>query len=116
MVRWESAHQMALSLPEAEERDHFGSPSFRVRGKIFAQLSKKESNERRALVKLSAADQSALLMSDPEIFSSVPGWGHHGWTYIQLASIDRTLLRALLFRSWRQVAPKRLAADHADLR
>ena len=75
MTSWKAAHKLALSLPESEERDHFGSPSFRVKGKIFAQLSSQGKSERRALVKLSAADQAALIMSAPETFSSVPQWG-----------------------------------------
>lgn len=78
-VSWHSAHKLALSLPEAEERDHFGCPSFRVNGKIFAQLSAEQEEECRALVKLSSADQVALTMSDPSTFSSAPHWGHRGW-------------------------------------
>ena len=78
MLRWEAAHRLALSLPETEESDHFGNPSFRVKGKIFAQLSGRESEEQRALVKLSAADQAALILSGPETFSSAPHWGRHG--------------------------------------
>jgi hypothetical protein len=29
---------LALALPETVEQDHFGNPSFRVRGKIFATV------------------------------------------------------------------------------
>jgi hypothetical protein len=114
MLSWQAAHKLALSLPEAEERDHFGSPSFRVKGKIFAQLSPRSSNEARALVKLPAADQAALIMSAPETFSSVPQWGHHGWTYVQLATVETSLLRSLLRQSWQLVAPKKLVAQLAQ--
>jgi hypothetical protein len=113
MVSWHAARAFALALPGAEERDHFGSPSFRVKGKIFAQLSPSESKERRALVKLSSADQAALTMSDPETFLPAAHWGHHGWTYIQLATVEELILRDLFLRSWRQIAPKRLAANCA---
>lgn len=107
MLSWETAHRLALSLPDAEERDHFGSPSFRVNGKIFAQLSDQTHQQGRVLVKLSPADQAALTMSDPETFSSVPQWGHHGWTHIQLATVEEFMLRDLLLQSWRLVAPKK---------
>lgn len=113
MLSWEAAHALALSLPNSEERDHFGAPSFRVAGKIFAQLSAQGKSEQRALVKLSSADQSALLMSAPDIFSSVPHWGRHGWTYVRLATVDKSVLHSLLFRSWRLVAPKKLLVDYA---
>ncbi|WP_293394616.1 MmcQ/YjbR family DNA-binding protein [Nevskia sp.] len=112
MLSWQAAHKLALSLPEAEERDHFGSPSFRVTGKIFAQLSARDHEEQRVLVKLSAADQAALTMSDPDTFSAVPQWGQHGWTYVQLATVEESMLRGLLIQSWRQVAPKKLVAAY----
>lgn len=107
MLNWQTAHKLALSLPEAEERDHFGSPSFRVRGKIFAQLSPHTSKEPRALVKLSAADQAALTTSAPETFSTVPQWGRYGWTYVQLAAVDAGVFRDLLMQSWQLAAPKK---------
>lgn len=34
----EDARQLALALPDAIEQDHYGRPSFRVGGKIFATL------------------------------------------------------------------------------
>jgi hypothetical protein len=53
-------------------------------------------------------------MSTPETFSSVPQWGHHGWTYIQLATVEASLLRSLLRQSWQLVAPKKLVAQLAE--
>ncbi|MFT3790096.1 MAG: MmcQ/YjbR family DNA-binding protein [Rudaea sp.] len=98
-----------MSLPETEERDHFGTPSFRVRGRIFAQLSA-AAEEKRAVLKLSPADQAALIAFDPQTFSSIPQWGKHGWTYARLDSVDPALFRDALIKSWRQVAPKTLVA------
>ncbi|WP_295682344.1 MmcQ/YjbR family DNA-binding protein [uncultured Nevskia sp.] len=112
VLSWQAARELALSLPDAEQRDHFGSPSFRVKGKIFAQLSARDSEEQRVLVKLPAADQAALTMSDPDTFLSVPQWGQHGWTYVQLATVEESMLRGLLIQSWRQVAPKKLVAAY----
>ncbi len=113
MISWRTAKALAMALPETEERDHFGSLSFRVKGKIFAQLSASENEERRALVKLSSADQAALTMSDPDTFLPAPHWGRHGWTYIQLATVEELIFRDLLLRSWQQIAPKRLVAAYA---
>ena len=114
MTSCREARELALSLPEAEQREHFGSPSFRVAGKIFAQLSRQEEETARALVKLPAADQAALTVSDPETFSSVPTWGRHGWTYLQLRMVDASMVHDLLWQSWRLVAPKVLVAAHTS--
>ena len=111
MLTFDAARKLALSLPEVEEKDHFGSPSFRIRGKIFAQLSAPDKDELRAILKLSVADQTALSLSDPEVFSSVPAWGRHGWTCVQLDGIDAPTFGGLLRTAWMLVAPKKLAAS-----
>lgn len=108
MVSIESARNLAMSLPEVEERDHFGSPSFRVKDKIFAQLSNHGGEAERALVKLRSADQTALILSAPDIFSSAPQWGKYGWTYIELAVVEESALRDLFLQAWRLVAPRSL--------
>ncbi|MBS0589403.1 MAG: MmcQ/YjbR family DNA-binding protein [Proteobacteria bacterium] len=110
MISWEEAKVAALSLPGAQERDHFGSPSFRVDGKIFAQISARGGSESRAVLKLSPADQTALIAAFPETFSSIPSWGKHGWTYAQLDSIDAMLFRDVLVKAWQRVASKKRIA------
>jgi hypothetical protein len=97
---------LALALPGAEERDHMGAPSFRVGGKIFAQLADAQAT---GLVKLSLAEQDALRASDPNRFWVPPHWSKFGWTYVRLADTDSAELRDLLERSWSLVAPKKLA-------
>jgi hypothetical protein len=90
MVSIGTARKLAMSLPETEERDHFGSPSFRVKGKIFAQLSNQGDEIDRALIKVTVADQTALVMSAPDIFTAVPQWGKHGWTHVRLAGVEKS--------------------------
>jgi hypothetical protein len=38
MLDSQTVRELALALPQAEEHDHHGRPSFRVTGKIFATL------------------------------------------------------------------------------
>jgi hypothetical protein len=98
---------LALALPGVEERDHMGAPSFRVAGKIFAQLADAQAT---GLVKMSLAEQDALRESDPDRFWVPPHWSKFGWTYVRLADTDIAQLRDLLERSWSLVAPKKLVA------
>jgi hypothetical protein len=100
---------LALSLPEAKEEDHWGRPSFRVRGKIFATLWPKEE---RAVVKLTRDHQEMLFSTLPKVFTS-NSWSQQGWTNVELKTIDAVTLRSVLTTAWRNVAPKRLAADSA---
>jgi len=55
MVTLQEVEAWALALPEAEQQPHFEKASFRVKKKIFATL---DSAKKKAVVKLSAVDQS----------------------------------------------------------
>ncbi len=102
--------RLAAAFPDTAEAAHLGTPDFRVRGKIFATAS---ADHGRAVLKLPLHIQEALIDSDPTVFSLTPGWGKHGWTYVDTDKIDGDHLKDLLDMAWRQVAPKKLAAAHA---
>ncbi len=78
MLTYQAVRRMALALPGAEEKDHWGRPSFRVKGKIFATLWQQQ---KMAMVKLSPHDQKPFVESWPHVFSPVPNyWGLQGAT------------------------------------
>ena len=107
MISADEVRAVALSLPGAEERSHFDTPDFRVRGKIFATLAGPD----RMVVRIDPSDQTMLLAAEPGTFSPCAGaWGRRGWTYVQLDSVDPDVLRDLVVESWRRLAPKRLVA------
>ena len=106
----EIVRKLAAAYPETIEASHFDTPDFRVRGKIFATA---RQDAARAVLKLPLHIQEAMVENQPEVFSLTPGWGKHGWTFVQTDKIDPDLLKDLLDLAWRQVAPKKLAAAHA---
>jgi hypothetical protein len=102
----ETVRRLALALPEAEEKSHFGKPDFRVRGRIFATLP--ESGF--AVVKLTPDQQDMLTAAEPGIFEPVNGgWGRQGWTRVLLATVDEPTLRSALLTAWRNAAPVKLS-------
>src|SRR5579875_1655988 len=101
---------LALALPEVEESQHFGTPDFRVRGKIFATA---RHNEPLCMLKLPLHIQEAMVENAPDVFSLPPGgWARHGSTYADTDKIDLDLLKDLLDLAWRRAAPKKLLAQH----
>ncbi|MCK6457746.1 MAG: MmcQ/YjbR family DNA-binding protein [Phycisphaerae bacterium] len=98
----------ALSMPEAVESSHMGHPDFRVGGKIFATLLRREGMT-WGMVKLRPDQQRRLIQSDPAHFQPIAGgWGRGGATQVRLAGINAATLRSALFTAWLNVAPKRL--------
>ena len=99
---------IALSMPEAIEKQHFGDPDFRVRNKIFAGLKVKDG---RAWLKLGADQQTTLVTARPNVFTPAEGmWGRSGWTYVVLAEVSASELRSLVRDAWCAIAPKALVA------
>jgi hypothetical protein len=109
MVKGDHVRRVALSLPEAHERETWGEATFRVRDKIFATLSERSGE---ASVKASLDEQAALVALDPESFSVASYVGRFGWVSIQLATVDPDDLTHLLIEAWRQTAPKSLVATY----
>jgi hypothetical protein len=102
---------IALAQPEAEEADHHGFPSFRVRGKIFCTI---REDLPRAMVKLDAEDQANLVAGHPGVIEPVPGyWGRKGSTFVWHDKADEGLMRTLVEMAWNNVAPAKLKAAQA---
>jgi hypothetical protein len=108
MVTAAQLRKLALSQPESEEKSHFEQPDFRVKNKIFAELSQDGT---LGTLKLPPELQAALIDSHPDIFFPAAGaWGRGGWTRVTLANAELELLRPLVREAWRQIAPKSLLA------
>lgn len=100
--------RIALSMPAAEEKCHFGKADFRVRNKIFASLP----DPGHAVIKLTPHEQALLTDLEPSIFAPVNGgWGRQGWTRLTLAATDEATLRSALTMAWRNVAPAALRKE-----
>jgi len=97
--------QVALSMPEATEKEAWGHPTFRVRNKMFASAATDLST---ATVKSTLEEQRALTQSEPDTFFVPKYVGKHGWIGMQLDQVDPEELRELVIEAWRMTAPKRL--------
>ena len=104
-MRATTARRFALALPEAVEQETWGSPTFRVRKKIFVMFAEEQ---REAWVKSTHDEQRALTFMDPETFFVPPYVGPSGWVGVRLLTADRDEVRELITEAWRLTAPKRL--------
>ncbi len=104
--------EVALLLPEAEETESDGQPSFFVAGEKFAEFRDDGSGDGMPVVcvKTGDADEQAMLIeANPAVYSQ-PAWlGAAGWVAMTLAGeVDWTLVEDRIARSWELVAPRRL--------
>jgi hypothetical protein len=100
--------KLALALPQVEEKSHFGQPDFRVRNKIFAELT---PDGKRGTLKLRPEVQSMLVDAKPDAFTPAAGaWGRGGWTRVAVAEVQAGALADLLRDAYELVAPKTLVA------
>lgn len=100
---------ICMALPEAEERETWETPTFRVRGKIFAMVSTRDG-ALAVWCKAPPGAQAILIGADAVRFFRPPYVGHKGWIGVRLdAGVDWTEIDALIRRSWGMTAPKKLA-------
>ena len=100
-----TVRKLALELPEAEERETWGTPTFRVRNKIFAMFAEGGTE---VWVKSTHDEQRALVAMDADTYFWPPYVGPSGWVGVRFRTADRDELGELLVEAWRMTAPKRL--------
>jgi hypothetical protein len=71
MITADELRRVALALPEAEERETWGHPTFRVRDRMFAALS---DDGREASVKATRQEQAALVAAARSPSAAPPTW------------------------------------------
>jgi hypothetical protein len=108
-VTFETAREIALALPGVEEGTSYGTPAFRVRGKLFARLW--EDGE-TLVVKVGFDAREILLRTAPETFFTTDHYAGYPSVLVRLPAVEREVLASVLEEAWRTNAPKRLAAAH----
>ena len=107
-MRADAVRRFALSLPEAEERETWGTATFRVRSKIFTMFSEQE---RHAWVKSTFDEQRALVAMVPDTFFVPPYVGPSGWIGVVISKVDTGEMRELVTEAWRMRAPRELVDE-----
>jgi hypothetical protein len=106
-----------LALPETAEKEAWQTPTFRVRGKMFAMFAEDHHGDGRIAVwcKAPVGAQEALVESDPEHFFRPPYVGPSGWVGVRLdRGLDWGEVADIVREGWRVAAPKKLAAALDD--
>ena len=105
--------RLAKSLPESEEKETWGHPTFRTRDKIFASFGEHEG--RPSIGCKSTVPEQAALLGDPQFFYP-PYVGKQGWIGIYADEAEWDTVADLVEQSYRMIALKRNVKKLDELR
>ena len=118
MADADDVRRLALGLPGVEEIDSDGF-DFRVDGKGFVwsypeRLPGKPRQIRTDIAVLYVGDEAekqALVLGEPELFFTTPGYDGFPLVMLRLAAVAAERLAELVTDAWRMRAPEEMAAD-----
>ena len=107
----ERLRAICLALPETTEKTAWSEPTWRVKGKLFAQLDNHHHGADHLAVWLPAplGEQESMIYLDPARFFRPPYVGQRGWVGVRIdRRPDWALVTTLVKQAYREVAPPRL--------
>jgi hypothetical protein len=113
----ERLRSIALALPEVTEKVSHGEPSFFCRKQFVAVDDHHHGADRLAFwCPAPPGVQEELVATDPERYFRPPYVGHRGWIGVRIDIVngstpDWNEVAEIVREAYRQVAPKRLAAQ-----
>jgi hypothetical protein len=111
--------RIALSLPYTEELDSDGF-DFRVGNRGFVWSYPEHVPGHRRVIRTDIAvlyvgdeaEKQALLLSEPELFFTTPGYDGAPLVMVRLDALDEDRLRELVTDAWHMRAPAELGVRH----
>jgi hypothetical protein len=96
---------IALSFPGAKEETSYGQPAFKIEKKFFTRLRKEDAS--LVWIVDSIDERDALLEMDPKTYFITDHYKNYPSVLVRIAKIDKAMLRKMLERRWRAIAPKK---------
>jgi len=121
MADADDVRRLALALPYVAEVDSDGF-DFRVADKGFVWSYPERRPGKKRLIRTDIAvlfvgdeaEKQALLLGEPEVFFTTPGYDGWPLVMLRLAEVDVERLRELVTDAWRMRAPDALVSDLDD--
>ena len=121
MADADDVRRLALALPHVVEIDSEGF-DFRVGDKGFVWSYPERRPGRPRVIRTDIAvlyvgdeaEKQALLLGEPELFFTTPGYDGLPLVMLRLAGVDAERLSELVTDAWRMRAPEEFAGDFDD--
>ncbi|SRR6266446_9310551 len=112
-VTFDTVRQIAQTLPGAKESTSYGTPAFKVKGKLFAR---QHQDGESLVVGVDFEEREEMMSAAPDKFYITDHYLKYPWMLVRLSKVRPAELRDLLIGSWRRAAPKDLAAALRNFR
>ena len=121
MADADDVRELASALPDVVEVDSEGF-DFRVAGKgfVWSYPERRPGERRRIRTDIAVlyvgdeAEKQALLLGEPDVFFTTPGYDGWPLVMLRLGEVDRERLRDLVTDAWRMRGPDALVGEWAD--
>ena len=126
MATWDDVREIALALPETDERPSHGNAFWHVKGKGFVWERPLRGTDLQALGE-AAPDgpilgvrvehlgaKEALIQDDPKLYFTIPHFDGYAAVLVRLERIDLEELREIVVEAWLCRAPRRLADAYLE--
>jgi hypothetical protein len=97
-VTFEEVRQIALSLQNVEEGTSYGTPAFKVGGKLLGRLREDGDS---LVVGTTFEEREEMMSTEPETYYITDHYVKYPWVLVRLSRVDSDALRDLLSRAWR---------------
>jgi hypothetical protein len=122
MADADDVRRLALALPDVTEIDSDGF-DFRVAGKgfVWSYPERTPGQPRRIRTDIAVlfvgdeAEKQALLLGEPGIFFTTPGYDGWPLVMLRLAEVDARRLEELVTDAWRMRVPDALATEFDEV-
>ena len=105
--------KIALSFPEAHEKPSYGRPSYFIAKKFLTRL--RDEDDSIVWIVDSIDERDNLIELDPKTYFITEHYRDYPSVLVRIARINETMLKKMLERRFRKIAPKKLlrALDEA---
>ena len=104
--------KIALSFPGATEELSYGRPAFKIEKKFFTRL--RSEDDSIVWIVGSIDERDNLIEMDPKTYFITDHYKDYPSVLVRTSRIDQTMLKKMLERRWRAIAPKKLIREVDD--